>query len=35
MDDESQKEPVEEPPEINRNLDVNVERIVESMREGE
>jgi hypothetical protein len=35
MDDESQEEPVEEPPEINRNLNVYVERIVESMREGE
>jgi hypothetical protein len=35
MEDESQEDCVEEPPEINRNLDVNVERIVESMREGE
>jgi hypothetical protein len=35
MEDESQEELVEESPEINRNLDVYVERIVESMREGE
>jgi uncharacterized protein (DUF2267 family) len=35
MEDEFQEEPVEEPPEINRNLDGYLERIVESMREGE
>jgi hypothetical protein len=35
MAEESKEEPVEEPPEINRSLDVYVERIVESMLEGE
>jgi hypothetical protein len=35
MEDESQEEPLEDPPEIDRNLDVYAEHTVESMLEEE
>jgi hypothetical protein len=35
MEEESKEERVEKSPEINRNLDVHVEGVAESMPEGE